>query len=113
MSLLKKVGHDAVLVENGRDCLAALELSEFDLVLMDIQMPIMNGEEALRIIRQKEQGSSRHQPVIALTAYSLRGEKDRFLRGGFDGYVSKPIDVIQFINEFKRVLDRWTCRRDR
>jgi len=113
MSLLKKVGHDAVLVENGRDCLAALELSEFDLVLMDIQMPIMNGEEALRIIRQKEQGSSRLQPVIALTAYSLRGEKDRFLRGGFDGYVSKPIDVIQFINEFKRVLDRWTCRRDR
>ena len=104
MSLLKKLGHDAVSVENGRDCLAALEQREFDLVLMDIQMPIMNGEEALRAIRRKEQETSRHQPVIALTAYSLRGEKERFLQEGFDGYVSKPIDISVFVHEVKRVL---------
>jgi two-component system, sensor histidine kinase len=104
MSLLKKLGHDAVSVENGRDCLAALEHSEFDLVLMDIQMPIMNGEEALRVIRHKEKETSHHQPVIALTAYSLRGEKERFLQEGFDGYVSKPMNVDVFISEVKRVL---------
>jgi CheY-like chemotaxis protein len=104
MSFLKKMGHAAVLVENGIDCLAALELSDFDLVLMDIQMPGMNGEEALRVIRRKERETSRHQPVIALTAYSLRGEKERFLQEGFDGYVSKPMDVTAFINEVNRVV---------
>jgi len=106
MSLLKKMGHDAVLAENGRECLAALELREFDLVLMDIQMPVMNGEEALRVIRSKEQETSRHQSVVALTAHSLRGEKERFLQEGFDGYVSKPMDVMEFITEVKRVLYR-------
>ncbi len=104
MSLLKKLGHAAVSVENGRECLAALEQGEYDLILMDIQMPVMNGEEALYEIRQKERGTSRHQPVIAMTAFSLRGEKERFLQGGFDGYVSKPMDVAVLIHEVKRVL---------
>jgi signal transduction histidine kinase/ActR/RegA family two-component response regulator len=104
LSLLVKLGHDAVAVENGRDCLAALEQGEYDLVLMDIQMPIMNGEDALREIRRKDLETSRHQPVIALTAYSLRGEQERFLKQGFDGYVSKPIDITVFMDEVKRVL---------
>jgi CheY-like chemotaxis protein len=105
MALLKKLGHDAVLAENGKECLTALEKGAFDLVLMDIQMPVMNGEEALRQIRQKEQGGSVRQPVIALTAFSLRGEKERFLADGFDGYVSKPLLVEALIEEIKRVMD--------
>jgi CheY-like chemotaxis protein len=104
MSLLRKLGHEPVSVENGRDCLAALEKSSFDLVLMDIQIPIMDGEEALKEIRLQEQGTSRHQPVIALTSYSMRGDKERFLQEGFDGYVSKPFDIMELICEMMRVI---------
>jgi signal transduction histidine kinase/ActR/RegA family two-component response regulator len=105
-SLLKKLGHESVTVENGRECLAALEQGKFDIVLMDIQMPVMNGEEALQEIRRKEQGSSIHLPVIALTAYSLRGEKERFLKDGFDGYVSKPLEIRKLVVEMKKVMER-------
>ena len=103
MSLLRKLGHDVVSVVNGSECLAALEQDSFDLVLMDIQMPVMNGVEALREIREQESETASHQLVIALTAHSLRGEKERFLEEGFDGYVSKPLDVSELVNEMKRV----------
>jgi len=105
LSLLKKLGHTTLLAVNGKECLDRLEQDRFDLVLMDIQMPVMNGEQALSAIRQREQATSGHQPVIALTAYSLRGEKERFLSGGFDGYVSKPVDVSLLIKEMRRVLE--------
>jgi CheY-like chemotaxis protein len=103
-SLFKKSGHDFIVVENGEECLAELERGGFDIVLMDIQMPVMNGEETLREIRRREQGTSRRQPVIALTAHALRGERERFLEEGFDGYVSKPLEVTELIGEMKRVL---------
>jgi signal transduction histidine kinase/ActR/RegA family two-component response regulator len=103
-SLLGKMGHEVTVMQNGRDCLSALEQGRFDLVLMDIQMPIMNGEETLREIRTLERGSSRHQPVIALTAYALRGERDRFISEGFDGYISKPLVVEELIEEIKNVM---------
>jgi signal transduction histidine kinase/ActR/RegA family two-component response regulator len=102
-SLLKKLGHQVVVAKNGRDCLTALEDGMFDLVLMDIQMPVMTGDEVLREIRRKEQGSTLHQPVIAQTAYALRGEKKRFLKEGFDGYVSKPLDIKELMYEMQRV----------
>ena len=104
MTLLRKLGHVSVTVENGRDCLTALANGSFDLVLMDIQLPVMNGEEALKEIRQQEQGTFRHQLVIALTAYSLLGEQERFLNEGFDGYISKPIEIKSLISEMKRVM---------
>jgi len=74
-------------------------------VLMDIQMPVMNGEDALRQIRGKEQGTSIRQMVIAVTAYALRGDNERFLREGFDGYVSKPFKANELIFEMKRVIE--------
>lgn len=104
MSLLRKLGFSAVAVDNGRACLSTLAESAFDLVLMDIQMSIMNGEEALKEIRAKELGTTNHQPVIALTAYSLRGDEERFIKEGFDGYVSKPMEVEALVDEMKRVL---------
>jgi len=103
-SLLKKMGLEVVVVENGRECLTALENGTFDLVLMDIQMPIMTGEEALREIRSKEQGTTDYQPVIALTAYSMRGDMERFLEEGFDGYISKPLITRELVAEMKRVI---------
>ena len=104
MLLLKKQGHHVTAVVNGSECLSALEQGTFDLVLMDIQMPVMSGDDALREIRRKELGTILRQPVIALTAYALRGEKERFLEEGFDGYVSKPIDISELISEMKRVM---------
>jgi len=101
--LLSKLGHAVTSVQNGRDCLVELDKGMYDLVLMDIQMPVMNGESTLGEIRKKEHGSNLHLPVIALTAYSLRGEKERFLAQGFDGYVSKPLEVMELIREMKRV----------
>jgi signal transduction histidine kinase len=103
-SLLRKMGHDIVAVENGRECLVALQQGSFDLVLMDIQLPILSGEETLLEIRRNESGTENHQPVIALTAYALTGSKEQFLKAGFDGYVSKPIDVGELVGEMKRVL---------
>jgi two-component system, sensor histidine kinase len=104
-ALLKKLGHVTVVAANGRDCLAALDNARYDLVLMDIQMPVMNGEEALREIRANERETHCHQPVIALTAYALRGEREQFLEKGFDGYVSKPLAIKEFVTEMKRVMD--------
>jgi two-component system, sensor histidine kinase len=104
-SLLIKLGHTATAVTNGRECLTALEQGVFDLVLMDIQMPVMNGEEALKLIRSMEIATNRHQPVIALTAYSLSGDKEQFLQSGFDGYLSKPLEAKELINEMKLVMN--------
>ena len=103
-SFLKKLGLNAISVMNGRECLATLEQGSFDLVLMDIQMPVMNGEEALKEIRSKERGTSLHMPVIAQTAYSLRGDKERFLEAGFDGYLAKPLETKALVCEIKRVM---------
>ncbi|NTW98555.1 MAG: response regulator [Geobacteraceae bacterium] len=104
ISLFKKLGLDTVVAENGGECLAALEQGTFDLVLMNIQMPGINGTNALREIRRKEQGTPLHQPVIALTAYSLSGDKERFQDEGFDGYLSKPLETRELVYEMKRVL---------
>ncbi len=103
MALLGKMGHEVVVVENGMECLAVLEQGHFDLVLMDIQMPVMNGEDALREIRMKEIGTACYQPVIALTAHALRGDRERFIEEGFNGYVSKPLVVGELDNEIRRV----------
>jgi len=103
-SLLNKMGHHVVVVMNGRECLMALEKGRFDLLLMDIQMPVMNGEEALQEIRSRELETMDHQLVVALTAYSMRGDMERFLNDGFDGYVSKPLITTELVAEMKRVL---------
>ena len=103
--LLGKHGHRVVTAENGMESLEALGQEEFDLVLMDIQMPVMNGEEALRAIRAKEECTSFHQKIIAVTAHALRNEKELFLGEGFDGYLSKPMGQAELINEMKRVMN--------
>jgi PAS domain S-box-containing protein len=105
-TMLKSVGHHVITAENGRECLAALQNGTFDVVLMDIQMPVMNGEEALREIRLLESGTGAHQPVIALTAYAMRGEKKRFIESGFDGYVSKPMIIEELMDEILRVIGK-------
>jgi PAS domain S-box-containing protein len=92
--LLKDMGHTVVLVEDGRLAVQALSREHFDLVLMDIRMPNLDGQEALRIIRQNPPtGTDPSIPVIALTAYALKEDRKRLLELGFDGHLAKPIDV--------------------
>jgi signal transduction histidine kinase/CheY-like chemotaxis protein/HPt (histidine-containing phosphotransfer) domain-containing protein len=89
--LLEKKGHRVTLACNGKEALAALERSRFDVVLMDLQMPEMGGLEATAIVREREKGTGRRTPIIALTAHALCGDEERCLVAGMDGYVSKPI----------------------
>jgi len=90
--LLERWGHRVVVAENGRDALAALDREPFDLVLMDIQMPEMDGFEATRAIRERESANGGgHIAVVALTAHAMKGDRERCLEAGMDDYLSKPI----------------------
>ncbi|MBY0229198.1 MAG: response regulator, partial [Gemmataceae bacterium] len=91
MRVLQRAGHSAVVAANGRLALGALEKQEFDLVLMDLQMPEMGGFEATAAIREKEAREGGHLPILALTAHAMKGDRERCLQAGMDGYVSKPI----------------------
>jgi PAS domain S-box-containing protein len=104
VTLLKKMGHQVTVAESGKAVLDTLGKEAFDLVLMDIQMPVMNGDDALAVIREHERTTNVHLPVIALTANALKGDEDKFLAEGFDGYVSKPLEVKKLVAEIKRVL---------
>jgi two-component system sensor histidine kinase/response regulator len=89
--LLEKRGHRVVVVANGREALDALQKESYDLVLMDVQMPVMDGFEATAVLREKETGTGNHQTVIALTAHAMKGDRERCLSAGMDGYLAKPI----------------------
>ena len=89
--LLHKMGHTFTLANNGKEALALIASRVFDLVLMDIQMPEMDGIEATRRIRQDERGTLIHMPIIAMTAHAMKGDRERCLAAGMDGYISKPI----------------------
>jgi signal transduction histidine kinase/CheY-like chemotaxis protein len=89
--LLEKRGYSVVVAANGRAAVEALEKEKFHLVLMDIQMPGMDGFEATATIREKEKSTGKHIPIVAMTAHALKGDQDRCMAAGMDGYVSKPI----------------------
>ena len=91
LEVLEKQGHSAVVVGNGREALAALERQSFDLVLMDVQMPEMDGFEATSSIRAKERFTGERIPIIAITAHAMHGDRDKCLAAGMDAYVPKPI----------------------
>ena len=91
IKLLERHGHTVAVVTNGREALGRLEIDRFDLVLMDVQMPEMDGFEATRELRSREARTGRHTPVIAMTAHAMKGDQERCLDSGMDGYVSKPI----------------------
>jgi len=100
--LLEKHGHRVTVTANGREALAALDQENFDLVLMDVQMPEMDGIEATAAIREREQGTGRHLPIIAMTAHAMRGDQERCLEAGMDGYIAKPIKVQELIDLLER-----------
>jgi two-component system sensor histidine kinase/response regulator len=93
--MLEKRGHSVVAANDGRAALAALETGHFDALLMDIQMPEMDGFEATAEIRNAERETGRHLPIIALTANAMKGDRERCLNAGMDGYLVKPIRAAQ------------------
>jgi signal transduction histidine kinase/CheY-like chemotaxis protein len=96
--LLERRGHQVVVAENGRRALEALEKDSYDLVLMDVQMPELDGMAATALIRKKERLGGKHQPIIALTAHAMKGDKERCLAAGMDGYLAKPIQAQELYN---------------
>ncbi len=102
--LLKKIGHRVVVAQTGREVLDALRAEKFDLVLMDVQMPEMDGFEATREIRKSEQGRQEHIPVIAMTAHAMNGDRESCLKAGMDDYLAKPINSVELRQVIERVM---------
>jgi PAS domain S-box-containing protein len=109
VSLLTKWGHTVTVANNGQEAVAAVAQQPFDLVLMDIQMPEMNGLEATQAIRLWERPYGQHLPIVALTAHALQGDRERCLEAGMDGYVSKPIRQEELYQAIAVCCPRQAC----
>jgi two-component system, sensor histidine kinase and response regulator len=104
VKLLENQGHRVALAENGQIAVELCKENQYDLILMDMQMPVMSGTEATQAIRLLEQGSHLRRPIIALTANAMKGDKEICLESGMDGYVSKPIRMNELVGEILRIL---------
>jgi two-component system, sensor histidine kinase and response regulator len=107
--LLEKRGHSIAVARNGHEALTALQAEAFDLVLMDVHMPGMDGLEATRLLRESEKTTGKHQPVVAMTALVMKGDKERCLAAGMDGYLPKPIRS----QDLDQVLERYVAETAR
>lgn len=101
--LLDRWNHQISLVGNGSEVLEALKNESFDIVLMDVQMPLLNGLEATKTIRLDEQQSKKHMPIIAMTAHAIKGDRERCLEAGMDEYISKPIDSDKLFDAIEKL----------
>jgi two-component system sensor histidine kinase/response regulator len=106
LAILESGGHAVVVSGNGREALRLLREGEFDVVLMDVQMPEMDGFEATARIRADEEATGRHQPIIAMTAHALQGDREKCLAAGMDDYVTKPVRRGELYEVLSRVAGR-------
>ena len=106
--ILEKLGHQVTVVGNGREALAAVETGKFDLIVMDVQMPEMDGLDATMAIRTWEKTTGTHVPIVAMTAHAMKGDRERCLAAGMDAYTSKPIRV----KELERAITELIGPRD-
>jgi two-component system, sensor histidine kinase and response regulator len=102
--LLQSRGHSVVVANNGVEALAAHQVQPFDLVLMDVQMPEMDGLEATAAIRAREKSTGRHTPIVAMTAHAMKGDRQRCLEAGMDGYIAKPIRSVDLFATIEEAL---------
>jgi len=102
--LLEKQGHTVEIAANGAEAITVLSQDNFDLVLMDVQMPVMNGYDATQVIRARERGTGAHIPIIALTAHAMKGDRDACLSAGMDDYLGKPIHPVELF----AIVERWS-----
>jgi two-component system sensor histidine kinase/response regulator len=101
-SILQRAGHNAILVTNGKEAVDAVKREQFDVVLMDVQMPVMGGFEATRLIREHEAAAGRRTPIIAVTAHAMKGDREACFAAGMDGFAPKPIQSTKLLE----LLDR-------
>ena len=104
VGLLERHGHTVTVANHGREVLGAIESDTFDLILMDVQMPEMDGLEATEIIRARERDSDDHVPIVAMTAHAMQGDRQRCLDAGMDEYIAKPIRARQLFQTIANVL---------
>lgn len=104
--ILEKSGHSVTVARDGREAVATWGADEFDLVLMDVEMPEMDGLEATAHIREREKETNKHIPVIALTAHAMKGDRARCLEAGMDDYVAKPIRAHQLLEKIQSVFNK-------
>ena len=106
VDLIERNGCAVTGVENGLEAIEALEKNKFDLILMDVQMPEIDGFELTRVIRENEKRTKHHIPIVAVTAHTIRGCRDKCLEAGMDDYIPKPIDLIGLLRVMERQLNR-------
>jgi two-component system sensor histidine kinase/response regulator len=104
VAMLKAMGHEVVVAENGREALSACEQQRFDLIFMDIQMPDMDGMTATKLIRRMEKNTGKRVPIVALTAHAMKGDREEFLACGMDAYLSKPVRSKHLSKTIRRLL---------
>jgi len=109
LHMLKRLGCSVDVATNGREAVEKTASHAYDLVLMDIQMPEMDGIEATRRIREREEGSGKHLPIIAMTAHAMEGDRERCLNAGMDDYLSKPVKI----ERLAQVIEKWNPVRRR
>jgi two-component system, sensor histidine kinase and response regulator len=102
-SILQRAGHNAILVTNGQEAVDAVMREQFDIVLMDVQMPVMGGFEATRLIREHETTSGRRTPIIAVTAHAMKGDREACFAAGMDGFAPKPIQSAKLLEMLDRL----------
>jgi signal transduction histidine kinase/CheY-like chemotaxis protein len=102
--VLNKMGHTVTVVSTGREAVDAIARTPFDLAILDVQMPEMDGMEATKVVRSTEQTSRRRLPIIAMTAHAMQGDRERCLQAGMDGYVAKPINLRALATEISQVM---------
>jgi two-component system sensor kinase len=90
--LLERRGHAVRVAENGIEAVAAFQEETFDLILMDVEMPELDGIQATRAIRELERRTGQHIPIVAMTAHAIQGDRERFLAAGMDDYLAKPVN---------------------
>jgi two-component system sensor histidine kinase/response regulator len=104
VGILEQHGHSVTVAANGRLALTALQNERFDLTLMDVQMPVMTGLEAVAAIREQEHETGVHMPIIALTAHTMEGDRQRCLDAGMDGYLAKPIRSRELLQSIETLM---------
>jgi len=102
-SILQRAGHNAILVTNGKEAVDAVKREQFDVVLMDVQMPVMGGFEATRLIREHEATSGKRTPIIAVTAHAMKGDREACFAAGMDGFAPKPIQSTKLLEMLDRL----------
>jgi CheY-like chemotaxis protein/HPt (histidine-containing phosphotransfer) domain-containing protein len=109
LRMLEKMGHEATLAINGKAAVEAVKTGRFDLVLMDVQMPELDGFQAAKLIRRWEQNKGTRTPIVAMTAHALKGDREKCIAAGMDDYISKPINRDQFSALLQRHLPAGLC----